>query len=457
MKRLMHREEGSALAAVLIMMMVVTTIAIAASQTAMHSNDVTVLDREKLQAVSAADAGVNDAIERIQNGAGCDLTAGPKTDLTDGGGLVGRYQTRIDAEAGTGCGTTLNRVVHSWGYGATGEGRSLRHLEVSVKLVPQFGFPYTIFAEGGLGIFYVKNNGTITGDVYTENLDQSKNNISAENIITTGTIETQNNAIYSGTLWAGGNVTLGSGSNVGKSIIATGTASGTQGNISLGSNALVGADVRAKGTVTVGAGAVVNGSVAENDPNLPEPPSLVKPTFTWNVNNYSPAPTTGNASSITSTLSTNRNNLSGVYYSSQTNGTITIPSTATVTGDLTIISAGKVALGSTLTSSGGPWRVVIAALSTANDAIAVNSAFTAAPSLDTLIYTVGGIDIKNGMTMTGAMYANTIDAKNSFSISNSTALATAQPPGFTFDESSASSYTVQPINWREIVPGAPPA
>lgn len=444
-------ERGSTMAAVLMVLMVVSVISVASVQLARHSNDVSSVDRERFQAVSAAEAGVTSAIDRIEAGAGCDAGATAFADLPSGTDVLGRYRTRIDPESGTTCGQTPRRVIHSWGFAPTGGTRGLRHLEVTVELKPQAGFPFTLFAEGSTGTIYVKNNGTIDGDIYSEVLDQSKNNVSADNIVTPGSVETQNNAVYTGTVWAGSNITIGQNSNIGQSLIAAG--SNGPGTISIGSNAVIGGDARAKGTVTLGSGAAVNGSVSQNNANLPPPPVLTKPTFNPSAVSYT---LTGTAASITAALEANKNNLQGQFRATD-GGTVVFPDNATVTGPLTVVAAGKVATGRTMVASGGPHTVVIVAMSPASNAIDIPTTLTIASALHTLLFTQGGVDMKNHVSMTGAIYGDMIDAKNTFSINASEILKTLVPDGFTWNFSSSSTYSAVPTLWREIVPGLPPA
>jgi hypothetical protein len=454
--RALRREDGSTMIAVLMVLMIVTVIGVTSAQLARHTNDATSVDRERFQGVSAAEAGVSNSINRIQAGSGCDAVATPFATLFDGTKSLGRYRTQIKPEAGTSCGQTTRRVIDSWGYPPTGGNRALRHLEVTVELVPQAGFPYTLFAEGSDGTIYIKNNGTITGDVYSETLDQTKNNVTADNIITPGSVVTQNNAVYSGTIWAGGNITLGQNSNVGKSLLAAGSAGGSQGTINVGSNAVVGGDARAKNSITLGGGAVVHGSVSQNDANVTPPPVLTKPAFTWNAANYSPAPVQGTAAAITTAITTAKDHLHGTYRSTDA-GIITIPDTVTVDGPLTIVSSGKIAMGRTVSVSGGPYQAVFVALSTASDSIDIPKSLTIASGLSTLLYSLGGVDQKNNISMTGSVYANTIDAKNTYTVTKAPSLMTNPPPGFTWDFSSSSKYAAIPTLWREIVPGVPPA
>ena len=451
-------DEGTTLAALMMMLLVVAAIGTASVQIARHSNDATTVDRERLQTVEAAEAGVHDAIDRIEAGAGCDVSATGFQDLFDQNRLVGRFRTQIQPETGTNCGETLLRVIHAWGYAPTGGERALRHLEVTVKVVPQQGFPFTFFAEGSTGTMYVKNNGTANGDIYAEVVDQSQNGVSAENVISPGSIATHNNSSYTGTLWAGGNITIGENGSVGKSVLAAGTAAGSQGTVLLDNNSVVGGDALAKSTITLNNGAVVQGDTSPNNPNVPQPPVLTKPDFIYNSANYDPPPVSGqSASAVTTSINSIKNNLQGTFRANDSGGTVVIPDNVTITGDLTVIAAGKIDMGRTMSVVGGPWQVVMVAESTAADAIDITKNLTAAPGIEMLLYANGGVDMKNHGTFSGAVYADYIDAKNGFTVTHAPSLITDPPAGFTFTNSSAQIYKIVPVLWREIVPGTPPA
>jgi hypothetical protein len=460
----LHRDEGIAMVTVLMLMMALTGIALGSIQVAEHSNDVTSVDRERLQTVESAEAGVSAAIRRIEvapsiasvcNGV-LDTT---RTDLKDGDQLIGQYQTKISADASVPVDPNAC-VIDSWGFAPTGGDRALRHLEVQVKLVPKSGFPFTLFAEGSTGTIFVKNSGTIGGDVYAETLDQSKNNIFARDVITTGSVETKNNAVYAGSIWAAGNVTLSNNSTVGGSISAAGTSAA--GNVVLASGSVVSGDVIAKGTIT-NDGTII-GSSSPNNTSVPSPPVLVKPTFNENAITPYTSDNSGSASITNAALGAAKANLSGKYRYTGT-GTITMPDNVTVNGDLTVVSRGSIDLGQTMSVGANclapnpPCVIALIALGQASGfqsaALSVPKAFTGASGLHILMYTLEGFDVKNSMSFTGSIYADSIDAKNTFTISESDVLKTSGPDGFTWDFSSSSAYSIVPTLWREVPHGTP--
>jgi cytoskeletal protein CcmA (bactofilin family) len=459
-----RRDDGIAIVAVLMMVLALTAVAVGAIQVAEHSNDVTSMDRERLQTVQSAEAGVSAAIRRIEVASTpasvCTGVLDPsRTDLQDGDQLIGQYQVKISPDASAPI-DPYACVIDSWGFAPTGGDRALRHLEVQVKLVPKAGFPFTLFAEGSTGTIFVKNSGTIGGDVYAETLDQSKNNIFARDIITTGSLSTKNNAVYAGSIWAAGNVDLANNSTVGGSISSSGSSGA--GNVTLASGSVVNGDVIAKGTITNGG--TINGASSPNNPNVPIPPNLVKPTFDENAITPYTSDNSGSASITNAALDAAKSNLTGRYRYTGT-GTITIPDNVTINGHLTIVSRGSIDLGQTMSlgadcqAPNPPCIVAIIALGQASgyqaDAIDVVKSFTAASGLHILMYTLEGFDAKNAMTFTGSIYADSIDAKNTFTIGASDVLKTASPDGFTWDFSSSSSYSLVPTLWREVPHGTP--
>jgi hypothetical protein len=448
-------EQGSAIVAVVIVLFVGMIIGVSALQMAQHTNDATTVDRLRIQSVHAAEAGVNDAINRLGGNPSCDAAATAPQQMADAGGTLGQFQTRVDPEEGTNCADTLNRVINAWGSAPVDTDRTLRRLEVGVRLIPHEGFQFTLFASGPTGIVTVKNTGTVDGDIYAENLDQTQNNINSDSVITPGSIDTKNNAVYAGSLWAGGNVTLRQNGSVGESITAAGSSA--DGNVLLENGVTISRDVKAKGTVTMPTTYTIGGAVSQNNPNLPAPPDLDKPVFTWDPTNYDPVPTTfATAALLSAHLESIEGNLQGTFYTADT-GRITMPRHATVTGPLTIVSNGPIDMGRSMTNSGGPWQVAVISLSTAADAINFDQPFTASTGLDILLYTLGGVDIKNAISFQGAVYADQIYLKNTATITRSESLASNPPKGFDFTQGSAARFTVVPVLWREIAPDGPPS
>lgn len=449
------REDGSSMVAVVLVMLVLVVIGATSVQVALHSNDATTVDRQRVQAVQAAEAGIHTAINRLQVNPACDSAVSAPEDITDGADVLARYQVRVDPEASMPC-TTANRVIRAWGYSPVSSERSVRQLEVSVQLVPQDGFQFTLFAAGTQGIVVVKNTGTVNGDIYAENLDQTQNNINADKVLSPGSIDTKNNAVYSGTLWAGGNVTLRQNGQVGGSIIAAGSSAA--GDVTLENNVVIAKDVKAKGSINLPTTYTIGGSSSQNNPNIPPPPVLDKPTFTWNPVNYTPAPQIfSTAAAMTAALEANKNALGGTYYLNAPSSTVSMPRNATVTGPLNVITTGKVEMGRSLTASGGTWPVAIVTLNNGTAAINVDQPFTAGAGIELLLFSNGEVDLKNQVSMAGAIYADKIAIKNSVVVGRSAVLAHSPPPGFDFSQASAAQFLVVPTLWREVSPGTLPS
>lgn len=454
----LRHEQGSSLAAIMAVLMVVSAAAATAVSMAMHANDVSIVDRERLLAVQAAEAGVGGAMERLESSSACDTAASSPVSLIDQDKVLAWYQTKVEPETGSPCASSLVRVIRSWGQAPKLQGRTLRQLEVTVRLIPGKGFRFSLFASGSLGIVTAVNTPTIQGDIYAESLDQTQNNISARDVITPGSIDTKDNAVYAGTLWAGGNITLRQNGQVAQSLIASGDSA--PGNILLENNVNIGRDVRAAGTISLPTTYTIGGSVAQGDTNLPAPPNLERPTFTWDPANYDNEQIFATGALLSAELEARKTNLQGVFYTADATTIVELPKSATVTGPLTVVTSGKVQVndggGTSFSASGGPWQVVIVSLNAGLEAIRVHKPSIFAPGLDVLFFTNGEVAIKNNITMTGALYADSIYLKNAVTVTFSQSLAENPPAGFDFTLASAANFVVVPVLWREVAPGAPP-
>lgn len=454
---LLRSEQGSTLVASILVTLIVAVLGATSLRVATHTNDATTLDRQRSQSLQAAEAGVNASLQRLEKDPWylCDTLSGP-ADMRDGSRVLSKYQVRVDLPNGE-CfdeAASLEREIRSWGYAPVESERSLRHVLVEARLIPQDGFRFALFAAGEEGIVFVKNTSSVDGDIYAENLDVSKNNLDANDVISTGSVVTDNNASYTGSVWAGGDVTLGEDSEVAGSVLAAGSSA--PGDVQLDNEVEIGRDVRAKGSVTHDT-ATVHGSVSENNPSVPEPPTLTLPGFEWDPTNYDPSPTTfTSASDASDHLASNQDDLQGTIYVDDPSGTVAFRQQNTVTGPLTVVTTGQVDMGRVYNAVGGPHQVVIVSLSEGADAVNIHR-LTGSPSLDMLLYTPGEVDIKNNTSFAGAIYADRIDIKNRLTLSHATSLATSPPVGFDFTQASAARFTVVPTRWREITPGPPPS
>jgi uncharacterized protein with beta-barrel porin domain len=132
---------------------------------------------------------------------------------------------------------------------------------------------------------------------------------------------------------------------------------------------------------------------------------------------------------------------------------------ATFTGNFTVVSK------CTMDPLGGTWtkdasapanvQATFIAIGGSNSNInTVNNAklISNDPTLAVLLYATGTITGQNDVTLAaGAVYAHDILFKNKPNISRATSLGTSAPPGFTFDPSTATTFTPVVRDWRETV------
>jgi hypothetical protein len=373
-RRLRPGEEGYALVVAVILisvMMVLMAVSLTAATSSLRNSQNSVRFARTL---AVAEAGVNDAITRL----GEDRTGtspcsrGSATTCTASGGV---YQVSWTQSSG-------NIVVTADGYYPSLASPAF-HREIQVTFEPVPTFRYALYSQDSLS---VKNTAVVVGDLYSS-----------------ASITVDNNTIICGNVEAaGGDINLGSGTQVLKSYIAA-NCSGKSGLVWANGSIIDGSGVviagNAKASAPSGAncvpsannnyidGGTVQGTatacgkiIGVTSPNTLSPGTSTTPpqvtglpTFIFDPNNYSSMfcyPTTGicgpnntsptAVSSFQTYVNANTTTMSGTFAIWQTG-----PSQSTkisldgikLSGDLTIITNAPVDLGNTsciTTGSGCP-------------------------------------------------------------------------------------------------------
>jgi len=232
-----RRDQGNALIVAIMIVGVCMSLAIIGVQVAMSATRASGVDRQRLLAVNAAEAGVDGGYVAIQNGGltpPCSISmgsvkSGPDTaqfdtniryfdaaglPLTSGPG-ASPFDCTLESQP-------AQAVVRSTALTNTlggGDSRGRRTMEALVKLLPVNNNALTkaIFANGALTF---DNQTTITGnggadaDLYSNSsIDCSNNESFAGNVYSQGSITMSNKCTFAGDVWARGSVTTGAGSN----------------------------------------------------------------------------------------------------------------------------------------------------------------------------------------------------------------------------------------------------
>lgn len=485
--RAARREEGTALISAIVISGIIATLGLTAITVAVHTNQVSGLDRSRTQSVHAADAAISEMTQRFAtdfNNSGTCSAAGSTTAsapvrLTDGGSRIARYRYRVEPVPGdpgypNSC-TTNQRMIRSWGYAESGKG--VRQLEAAVTVTPIQGFNYTLFAGGNPGTLEIKNSATVSGNVYAQALDSVENNLNmtAGDLTSPGTVFTKNNASYAGNIIAGNGITLGTNNNIAGFVRSANAGYG----VTIGSNTSVSKTITSGGTISPTPCPAPNVCTA-NAPSQP-PASIPLPTFVYDPANYAtppPGPVNFTSVSVANTFFglPVGTGLTGTFYvTDPLGGTLELTAPWKIVGPLTIIAdrcptcaaAPKIKISGSWTStcSASCQFVVISMNSAASPctvpspcAITISNPQLTFPSnLSALLYTPGGVDVSYQVNaMVGSIYSSAIDAKNNLSIQSSSDLANSPPPGFTFPAASITQWHVVTNVWREVAPGTLP-
>jgi hypothetical protein len=284
-------EQGIAMVTGLMVALVVLFLSLVVVNLSVHNSSSSGRDRDRTQAIDAAEAGLNAWFSGLNTSTGstiCSPTAwdgvlptspGASYDVT-----ITLYSTWPPAPGSEiSCvnplpATPLGALITSKGSTVSAQTAALvfRTMQSEVKLVPIYGgFNKAIFSDTGLNL----------GNKLTENGYQGNDG----DVYTNGNFSLNNNTVIAGTAFAQGSIDISQGIikkdawansfvNLGGGIQVFGNATSSTSSVSLSTNSTVYGDAKAGTTVS---GGTVKGTTTQNSPSGP-PPQQALPQLTYN-------------------------------------------------------------------------------------------------------------------------------------------------------------------------------
>jgi Tfp pilus assembly protein PilX len=443
LRKIQTREEGFAMVTAIMASSVVLLLSLGVVQLSLHNSTASGYDRKRVQAIDAAEAGIDYFYSYLQNTGGAtptcsvtkSLTASPVTSFTVTATYYNASNVAYSCPLATG---TQPASVLIRSVGQSSATNPQRTMESYAKLTATTGstFDNSSAIFGNTSVNFTAN-ATIGGSQYND-----------ADVYTNGSTTLAANSTLYGSLYAQGSITLGSNSDVGKDVWANnavsmiagsrvhGNATSSASSITLGSGARIYGNAKAATTIT---GGTVDGYRTQNSPSG-APPTRTYPTFTfvssdWTASGYTPHTW---ANDCTTPL--NASNLAGWWgapapaaptghFIRITGGastcTLTFSGTINVNGNLAIITDGSVILNTNtrfVLPAGvqGPFNVYIFA-GLGNGAgckfqANPNSGFNS--GMNTLIYVPSAcnLDLQSNSTIAqGQVMGGTIDFKHTAS------------------------------------------
>jgi cytoskeletal protein CcmA (bactofilin family)/Tfp pilus assembly protein PilX len=288
MKRL-SREDGIAMVTALLASVVVLFLSVAVVGLSLHNSTSSSFDRKRVQAVDAAEAGIDAYFSKLTGSTGlstcdpidADLTSTPtahyRVDIQLYSAWPPTDATKINCSTVTSLTNPAGAMVTSKGTAvATGSPVAVsRTMQSEVRMTPIYGgLGQAIFSDTGLSIqnkFTLNGNVGNDGDVYTNG-----NFTLSNNTVISGTVYSQGSAtisqgIVKGNVWAKNAVSLSSGLQV------YGNTTSSTSSIGLSSNSTIQGNAKAGTSIT---GGTVLGTKTPNSPSGP-PPVLALPQVTY--------------------------------------------------------------------------------------------------------------------------------------------------------------------------------
>lgn len=425
-------EHGFGVPTALFVALIVFALGATWAQVGVHDATLSVHERTREQAVNAAEAGVNAAMNQ--------LTLDPDYAGTSGvlAGDAGEWVTTVTPIASSDP-SDLRRKIVATGYSPsqTAPNPNIRKLEAEVDLETIDGFDFGLFA--GNGTITGSNHMTVNGDIYsTEGIALQNNSDVNGDVVTPAYVTTSNNSLITGDIRAGGNATINDSQTTVQGSVFSGGSATINGHV-------VG-NAQAAGSVTVGG--TVDGTVA---PNSPPPEVRVEglPAFTWNAANYSPTPATWSTTAgFYANWSTKA--LANVAF----NGHHKINDTAALNldkkwkmdADVTIVTDGKVTLSrEVVNATANTLNLVI--ITTSTGGIEFTNNVTIPDSIHVLLFAPNGpISFKNLKHFAGAVYGQSIVVDQNFTLT----FARPEAPGFSWTSARDVHHRVVVRVLREI-------
>jgi hypothetical protein len=491
---LLRREEGIGVVTALMVSFIVFSLGTVWYAVTVHELDEVVFDRNRTQAIHAADAGAREAMYLLStaastvrdaaNGTGeytagvtggtCDLVA--LQSVVEGvNEVVGEYWFRITDSTPSDTEDFLYHI-EAWGWGPAHTARqaTVKQVDLEVRLSPQEGFTYGLFAAGG-GIS-LNNRKEIHGDVY------SALNVSLSNdtdILDNGSFPGDGNVEIYGTLsvstgadiFIEGRTTTNGYINhdspddryVGDVIVVEDrdppNAVDAPGNDAYFRQVYVGGVVRLGGTLKPGSDLdPYSGTdpvpVIEDAVGLEPVPLRSLPSFTWVAADYSPSGVTyATWNDFLTYYNANKTSpgLSGAHYVQDTGSYTWNLLNAKFADDFVLVVDGKLAMeraaGLTATAP-KPVDVVVVANRT-DGRISTGLNLYSSEDLRFLIYSKGEFSASNLTTIYGAVYAEK-DVSNQKLILFYRPIEDELTKGFAFAD---EWFRAEPGVWREVPPG----
>jgi len=458
-----HRDEsGFAMVFAVLVVFVVVMLSITVLSLSIHNSEQSAYDRQRVTSVVAAEAGVDDAWNRIQTTAPESLPCTTHTGSVEAepgpatfSATYTWYQDSVGTVPLTGCPSQSN-VPAAVLVTATGRTSNEvpRKVQAYMTLTPNYGgFDAAVLAQTNTTF---ANNFTISGnsgndaDIYITSGDltvTNSQNIFGNVYVPNGGATMTNLTTITGNLWTNNAVSISSPASV--------TGNVTSSTSSIGVNGTIGGSATA-GT-TIAAGMTVGGNRYPNTPQGAPPtqnfPKLcqvaiagVCEAMPWAAQGFTVSTYTG-ASACTSarnflttgTITGNR----VVWIDAVCNLNIANNDTITFTGNLAIVTQGSITMANRNDWNGASGknlyfivnhRTIFPASCSSSYNISTGN-LSLFSNVSVLFYSPCTVSINNLNSFTGQVLGNTVNLSNSFTMSYKPVLVPGVPSLVGFDQS----------------------
>ncbi|MDQ3990767.1 MAG: pilus assembly PilX N-terminal domain-containing protein [Actinomycetota bacterium] len=425
--RRVREERGAALVTALMVSMVVVILGTTAIGIAVHNTEASGNDRRRVQAVAAAESGVDFYFAQIQGTTNmtslpCSINRTLATSPPSFFTVTATFQTAAGAAMACPLTTTVPASVLLTSVGKAGPATPRRTMQAQVKLTTAAGSSYgegAIFGNTGLSF---TANSQIGGsqfndaDVYTNgNITMGSNSVIYGNVYAQGTASMSTGTDIRRNLWANGAIAMAGSAAV------RGNVTSSASTLTMSQTSRVYGNARAGGAITTNNSSRIDGTRSPNSPSDP-PPARPFPVFNFNPSEWQEQGYTVTSFSDCTQARTFIQGIASGNHAVRITSTcaMTVNTNVTVRGHLAIIADGPITLNTGIrfnaAAGTGPHRLFLVA----GLAKSGFCNFTANPNsgvgtnIDVFLYSPCTVDLSSNSAFTrGQVFGDVVNVKHS--------------------------------------------
>lgn len=430
-------ERGVAMITAIMVSVAAVTLSSVALSLAVHNVHQSSYDRNRTQAIDAAEGGLNQMVTFYRSATVAQVCSPPSNvangTVSSGGSQIASYAVTVSCDSTT---SPRQVLITSVGYApnATAISHATRKMQTLVNVHPKGSpqsstFGHAMFQSAATPALVLQNS--LSGqsfngaDVYSNSdIVVSNQAIVSGNLTSQKGLSMQGNSQIQGSVWVNNDISMINSAFIGGNTTTHG------GKISMSNSARINGNAWAAGTITP-TSQVGGTSTPNSNPAPTSPPVETLPTFTFDATDPSwPQPVqtftacaSGLPSSFTAWFLANQSSLQGTARIAGTGtqancafGIPTNPAVLRLAGDFVLINDGDINISNQTSFFSADGLVHTLYLVSLNGNITVSNNTTFDPTIQVFMFSNKTVSLSNQSNINGLIYGNLLGVNNNFTL-----------------------------------------